>query len=185
MVLKSVSVSGQFAERAGALTGDWRFAGRMRGAWNDIAGRLAASPPLAYHEGRPMSVPLSLAAYARECVPPSERLLVLWFAPEIYYYAERLMAQRHLVFVPGWAELPHEQHLTLTKVRRFAPPLALASSSLDGLTRRTYPGVVDHVRAEYDVAASIADDDQEYLILARRGRPVVRTYGEQRWPCYR
>lgn len=72
----------------------------------------------------------------------------------------------------------------MTKIRRFAPPLALASSSLDGLARRTYPGAVDYVRAAYDVAASIADDDREYLILARRDRLVVRTYGERLWPCY-
>ena len=67
-----------------------------------------------------------LAEYANACLLPSERLLVLWFAPEIYYYAGRLAAQRHLVFVPGWAGLEHEQRMTLAMAERFSPPLAFA-----------------------------------------------------------
>ncbi len=121
----------------------------------------------------------------RECVPPSERLLVLWFAPDIYYYSGRLMAQRHLVFIPEWSSLEGEQQNTLDKVRRFAPPVVLAQrSSLDGDAKASYPGVVNYVAQAYDVAASVADDGEEYLVLARRDRPPVRRFGDTTWPCY-
>ena len=41
-----------------------------------------------------------------------------------------------------------------------------------------------YVRREYDAAGSISDGDEEYTVFARRDRPVVRTYGEEMWPCY-
>jgi hypothetical protein len=72
--------------------------------------------------------------------------------------------------------------MTLGKVERLAPPLAFAGSSLEGLD--TYPGIVEYVRREYDVAGSIGDGEEQHLVFARRDLPVVRTYGERKWPCY-
>jgi hypothetical protein len=183
VTFKSVSVAGSFGERAGWLAGEWRSADRMRGAWRQAYVRLTASPPLQYYEGRGGGVSVRLAAYAHECLPQSERLLVLWFAPEIYYYSGRLAAQRHLVVVPGWAHVAHEQRMTLEKVERYAPPLVFAGR-LDGVTQATYPGVVDYVRRGYEAAGSLTEQDEQYIIFAKRDRPVVRTYGEQQWPCY-
>jgi hypothetical protein len=134
---------------------------------------------------RPAGVSMRLAAYVRDCLPASERLLVLWFAPEIYYHSERLMAQRHLVFVPGWSALAHEQSMALEKVRRFAPPLVLARrSAIDPYARASYPGVVDYVEQRYVLADTIAAEGEEYMILRRKDRPVAGRYGERGWPCY-
>jgi hypothetical protein len=157
----------------------------MSGAWAGVRDRLIAEPPARYWEGRAAPVAVRLAAYARECVPPSDRLLVLWFAPEIYYYADRLMATRHVVFVPGFAAVAHEQRMTLAKIERFAPPVAFANSSLETSTREIYPAVVDYVHREYATAGTVAEDGERYVILVRRDEPVVRHYGEERWPCYR
>jgi hypothetical protein len=185
VTIKSVAVAGEFGARTSWLAGDWRSAERMSGAWHEVFGRLASSPPLEFHAGRDAGTSLRLASYARECLPPSDRLLVLWFAPEIHYYAGRLAAQRHLVFVPAWARLEHEQRMTLAKVERFSPPLAFARSSLEGVALETYPALVEYVRRDYEAAGSLADGDGEYTIFAKRDRRVVRHYGEHMWPCYR
>jgi hypothetical protein len=187
LVVKSVAVAGEFGGRVGWLAGDWTSLARARGAWADVYARLAASPPLSYWDDRsPRPVPIALAAYARACVPESDRLLVLWFAPEIYYYADRLMAARHAVYVSGWNALPAEQQATEMKIRKFAPPLAFATrSALDGYARATFPRAAAYVDDAYAVAGALAADGEEYLVLARRGRPVLGTYGEQAWPCYR
>ena len=185
VTFKSVAVAGEFGYRTSWLAGEWRSLAHVRGAWREAAAHLQASPPLEFHRGRDTGNSLQLAAYARACQPPSDRLLVLWFAPEIYYYSGRLAAPRHLVFVPGWGSLPHEQRMTLDKVTRYSPPLVFAGSSLDGVAQATYPSLVEYVRQEYDVAGSIHDHDEEYLVFARRDRPVIRLYGEQEWPCYR
>ena len=184
LLVKGVSQSGQFGGRLPRLgLGDGLVA-RADARVSAMAARLLPSPPLDAFASGPRPAPVSLAAYVVACVPASERLLVLWFAPEIYYYAGRAMAQRHLVFVPGWAALAHEQQLTLQKIQQAAPSVVLASSSLDGLTRTAFPGVVDYVHAHYTQAAALSDDDREYMILARRDLPVVRGYGDEGWPCY-
>jgi hypothetical protein len=153
--------------------------------WGGSVPELMSSPPLQYYVDRRARFPLHLAAYVRECVPASERLLVLWFEPEIFYYSERLMAQQHLVFPPAWADLAHEQRRTMQKIKRHSPPIALArSSALEGDARATYPGLVSYVESEYLLAATIDDEAERYMIFSRRDRPALRGFGAQNWPCF-
>ena len=100
-VVWNVATVGRFGERISGLAGQWSSRERARAAWTEVYRELGASPPLSHFYTRRAGVSIRLAAYVRECVPPSERLLVLWFAPDIYYYSGRLMAQRHLVLHPG------------------------------------------------------------------------------------
>ena len=95
------------------------------------------------------------------------------------------MAQRHLVFVPPWAGIEEEQRLTLEKVERHSPPLVLARrSALDSQARASYPRLVEYVERGYSVAAAVTNDDEEYLIFARKDRMAVRGFGVDGWPCY-
>jgi hypothetical protein len=146
---------------------------------------LTASPPLSYYVDRRARFSLLLAGYVRDCVPEGERLLILWFEPEIYYYGDRLMAQRHLVFAPTWAGVAHEQRMTIDKIIRFAPPVVLArQSALEGYARASYPGVVDYLQREYRLAATIAEEGEDYMIFARRDRTPLRGFGSGEWPCF-
>ena len=183
-VMLSVAQASRFGERIGSLTGHGSPA-RASSQWSASFAELLASPPLGYFIDKRARFSLRLAAYVRACVPETDRLLVLWFEPEIYYYGDRLMAQRHLVFAPTWAAVAHEQRMTIEKITRVAPPIALARrSALEGYARASFPGVVDYVQQEYRQAATIAEDDEEYLILVRRDRPVVRLFGPENWPCF-
>jgi hypothetical protein len=181
----NVAAVGRFGARSADLAGEWTSLARARAAWRDVYAELVASPPLDYYVDEPARLSLRLAAYIRECVPPAERLLVLWFEPEIYYYSDRLMAQRHLVFAPAWSDLQYEQRMTLEKVTRAAPPIALArQSALEGYTRASYPMLVDYVEREYRPAAHVADGGEDYLIFSRRDRTPLRTFGAEAWPCF-
>jgi hypothetical protein len=184
LVIKSVAVAGEFGNRVSLLAGEWRSPSRAGRAWLTVARDLLADPPISQWEGRSQPVSIQLARYVRACVPQSERVLVLWFAPEIYYYADRLMAGRHLVFVQGYQDLALEQQLSLAKVERYAPPIALANGALDGFTHDVYPRVVDYVRREYDVGGSLENDGERYMVFVRRDRPAISWYGESKWPCY-
>jgi len=184
LIGKSVAGAGEFGGRVSWLAGEFRDMEHLSGAWSDIGNAVMASPPDQYWRDRPSTAPMQLAMYARDCVPANERLMVLWFAPEIYYFSDRLMAQRHLVFIGGWAALDDEQRLTLEKVRRSSPPLVFASADrLDDSTRKIYPALVEYVHREYEPAGTVAGDET-YIILARRDRPPLRQYGDGRWPCY-
>jgi hypothetical protein len=183
LVVKSVAVAGQFGDRVDWLAGEWRSAARMRGAWTEVHDRLMSTPPLTFWKGRSSPAQIRLAQYAAECVPPSKRLLVLWFAPEIYYYADRLMASRHLFFESGYELLTNEQRLTNEKIKRFSPPLVFATARLDTFTSEKYPGVVEYVHRQYEPVGSVEDEGERYVILLRRDERAVGTYGDSQWPC--
>jgi hypothetical protein len=183
LMIKSVAVAGQFGDRVAWLTGEGRSVSRMAGAWREVRDRLVAQPALAYWNGIPKGPELQLAQYAAECLPSSKRLLVLWFAPEIYYYADRLMAARHLFFDSGYEKLAQEQRLTLDKIQRFAPPLVFASGGLDTHTRELYPAIVDYVHREYETVGAVEDNGQRYQVLMKRNEPAVRVDSAHGWPC--
>jgi hypothetical protein len=154
-------------------------------SWAGSVPELVSSPPLQYYVGRRARFPLQLAAYVRECVPPSDRLLVLWFEPEIFYYSERLMAQQHLVFAPAWAGLEHEQTRTMQKVKRYAPLIALAKrSAVEDYVRPAFPSLLKYVENDYLRAATVDNAGEEYVIFSSRDRPPLRGFGSQNWPCF-
>lgn len=185
IMIHTAAGAGQFGDHLQWLAGRWTSLRLARGAWSEVYGQLVASPPISYYENRPAPVAVRLAAYVQDCVPRSERLLVLWFAPEIYYYSDRLMAQRHLVFLPEWAALEHEQRMTFAKITRFSPPIVLArQSALEEYARPTFPRVIEYVEREYERVAIIDEEGEQYVVLARRDRPRLRRFGEQAWPCY-
>ena len=178
----SVAVSGRFGPIMDGLTRHWTR-NPLSGIWTTIHPELTISPPLANYLDRPARISLRLAAYARACIPPTERVLVLWFEPEIPYFSERLIAQQHFVFPPAWAGLAHEQEATIRKVARYKPPIAFALAS-DTSARTAYPGLVDYVRRDYGVAATVKDGGENYLILTRKDRVPVARFGTQGWPCF-
>jgi hypothetical protein len=180
----NVAVSGQFDQILDGLTGHWT-ANPIAGAWASVRPELTASPPLAHYVDRQARITLQLAAYARGCIPPTDRVLVLWFEPEIPYFSGRLLAQRHLTFPPAWADLAHEQNATMEKITRYKPPIAFAmASALDRTARVAYPRVVEYVEREYQVAATVESGGEDYLIFTRKDRPPVASFGAQAWPCF-
>ena len=180
----NVAVSGRFAQILDSLTGHWAT-NPIAGAWASVRPELMASPPLAHYVDRPARITLKLAAYARGCIPPMDRILVLWFEPEITYFSGRLLAQRHYVFPLTWASLSHEQNATMEKITRYKPPIAFAmASALDRTARAAYPRVVEYVEREYQVAARVESSGEDYLVFTRKDRPPVASFGAQAWPCF-
>jgi hypothetical protein len=185
LVVKSVAVTGEFSSGINWLAGDWRSSERALGAWRGAGERLWASPPDEFWPDGAGPITARLGEYARACVSPSEPILVLWFAPEIYYYADRLMGGRHLHFTPAFRTLPEEQQQELEKVRRTSPLLAFTSSEFEAATAAAFPAMMEYVRHDYAEVVSVEDDGTRYRVLARReARPSSR-YGKDDWPCYR
>lgn len=184
LVVKSLAVAGQSLERVHWVAGEWTSWDRARGAREEVVERLWTSPPIAYWERRNPELTLRLAHYVHDCVPEDDRLLVLWFAPEIYYYADRLMAGRHVFYLREFAALADERRMELEKVARTQPLVVLRRDLSSRAADDAFPEVRDLLARDYHPAATIADADA-YVILARRDRAPVRTWGDARWPCYR
>jgi hypothetical protein len=184
LVAHTLAEAGQSGERVTWVAGGWTSLNRSRGAREEVSERLWSNPPIEYWRNRNPEITLRLAGYARDCVAPDERILVLWFAPEIYYYSNRLMAGRHVFFLPAQRTLIDEQRMELEKLRRFPPQLVFARVS-DRSAAEAFPDLVDMLVADFSLAASVDDGGERYLILARNDRMPVRSYGDHGWPCYR
>ena len=184
LLMKSLAGAGQSAERVTWVAGEWDSLDRSRAAREEVIGRLMSSPPIDYWQKRNPEVTLRLAAYARECVPESERILVLWFAPEIYYYSDRLMATRHAFFLAQFGDLPFERDMELEKIKRSPPTVVFTRTKSERSVRQAFPEVMDLLARDYHAAGTVKHDDP-YEILVRTDRTPVRDYGADRWPCYR
>ena len=86
------------------MAGEWESSDRARAAWEEVAGRLGASPPIDYWRNRNAEVTLRLAAYARACVPDSERILnnlAMHFIDQGKLAAAEPLLRRTLELNPG------------------------------------------------------------------------------------
>lgn len=176
VVLKSLAVAGEFPTRVGLL---------MNGTTlRQLAANILVSPPSRLR-GQQTELPTArLAEYVRRCVAPGDRILVLWYAPEIHYEADRLMAGRHLYFFTTLADIEGEQHRELEKVMRFKPPIVLTSSADPVAAEKAFPAVVRQIERDYMAGAVFADGGASYSILIRRDAPAPPTDKMTGWPCY-
>jgi len=184
LTFKSVAVAGEFETRVRWLTGEGQSA-RAYATWRQLATNLVASPPSRLRGGDEELPTARLAEYVRQCVAPRDRLLVLWYAPEIYYESDRLMAGRHLYFFSSFADVESEQRLEMAKVMRYRPPVVMTNSAETPAAGRAFPGLVSYVERNYTTGASFEVEGARYSILVRRDLPPSMPDKTTGWPCYR
>src|SRR5688572_29193780 len=184
LAAKSFAVAGDFGDRIAWLIGEGRSLERARGAWSEVAARLRASPPSEFWAGNGGPVSMRLAKYVRRCTAPSDRVLVLWFAPEIHADADRLMAGRHVYYFQAFRDIDEEQRRELDKVTRSAPRLVLANRNNYQSAVTTFPALMRHIESEYVPAASFDEDGDRYSILIRKESPPPEPDTLTGWPCF-
>jgi hypothetical protein len=176
VALKSLAVAGEFPTRVLLLTND--------ATRRQLVSNLLASPPSRLR-GQQAELPTArLADYVRRCVSRDDRILVLWYAPEIHYESDRLMAGRHLYFFTTFADDEREQQRELEKVLRFKPPIVLTSSLDAAAAQKAFPAAVRQVNSDYVTSAFFDADGARYSILTRMDRPASVTDTITGWPCY-
>ena len=67
----------------------------------------------------------ALTRYVLDCTAPSDRVLVTWFAPDVFYYAERGFAGGQAFFYRGWQASVANQRLTISRMQRQSVPIVL------------------------------------------------------------
>jgi hypothetical protein len=184
LAAKSFAVAGDFGDRMAWLIGEGQSLERAQGAWSEVAARLRASPPSAFWPGHTGPVSIRLAKYVRRCTAPSDRVLLLWFAPEIHADADRLMAGRHLYYFAAFRDIDDEQRRELEKVTRSAPPIILANRNNYEAVAMAFPTLIQYVEREYVLAASFDEDGDRYSILVRRESSPQGTDAVTAWPCF-
>ena len=182
LTVKSLAVAGDVGDRTRWLLGEGRM-DRARGAWREVGARLQASPPSQFWPRGTGPVTVRLAEYARRCTTPSDRILVLWFAPEIHYHADRLMAGRHLYYFAAFRTVDDEQRRELEKVTRTNPVMVLVSRNGYPAAVAAFPELKNILERRYASAVTFEEDGDAYSILIRKDSQPRSTDSVSGWPC--
>jgi hypothetical protein len=146
--------------------------------------RLVISPPIdAWHVEGPK---FQAARYVKSCTAPGEPLLVLWFAPDLYYYSDRPFAGRLAFYLEGYWASDAAERKNISRIERDRPAIALMESDRERTDLYTYPRLLRYLAESYHLVGTIpSSDDRSIDVFARNDRVPVATDGESGWPCYR
>jgi len=127
-----------------------------------------------------------LTLYVRECTRPDDRLLVTWFAPEVYFYAERPFAAGLAFLYPGFFSSPAEEAVALARLKAQVVPIVIADvASYEESFVHDHPLLAAHLAERYAVAGEVkAADGGRYRVLADRRAVPVRVSSPWSLPCF-
>jgi hypothetical protein len=125
--------------------------------------------------------------YLSVCSAPSDRILALMFAPEIYYFTARGFAAGHVAFLGGYYSAPADQQLAIERWNRQSVPFALMFEAQEPEMASSFPYLVRELARRYVRVARIPDNEGgrgAMLVFAERSRQVVSTYEPLGAPCF-
>jgi hypothetical protein len=174
LITRSVGVAGGVPAAANLAT-------PYTGLWT----QLSTSPPFdAWPAGG--SAKYRIVRYVRECTPASEPLLVLWFAPEFYYYADRPFAGRMGAYMNGYYASDANQRRNLAALERDRPAVAIMEAGREATDLATHPAALAFLAKEYHELGRVpATDGTEIRVFGRNDRQSTSTQADLGWPCYR
>ena len=124
-----------------------------------------------------------LMRYVYECTAPTDRLFVTWFAPQIFFYAERAFAGGQVYLTANWHASPADQELTIERLDRQRVPIVLERADREYEVR--FPAVYKYVQSRYANAPMSAEGMKGFRVLVDRNITPTRTYEPLGLPCYR
>jgi hypothetical protein len=94
----------------------------------------------------------ALTRYVNRCTAPTDRLLVLGYQPEVFFYADRRIAGGNIVFHANLGAAPAEQDLIVQRLERQRVPVAILPVDQAEEIERTYPRVKKYLDGRYELA---------------------------------
>jgi len=148
--------------------------------------RLAASPPR--YETMPSSRYVQMVQYLRECTSPRDRVLLAWFAPDVYFFAQRgFAAGMAAVFGAHWSE-PRFEERSLRIFAAQSVPIVIVRAT-DESFERSYPLTARYLHDHYHAAGTTDFGDPDidaggYEVLIRNDRAPTRRHAPTSMPCF-
>jgi hypothetical protein len=183
----SISVVGDLPvriERTGIASG-------AREVWtrlvNEIRG-LSVSPPIDRWAPMGSTGLKGLVRYVYECTKPSDRLLVTWFAPEVYFYSGRGFAGGIPVFAYGYWATKEVQQRTLAKLSAQAVPIVLLNLQVYENFQENFAPVHAYFMTYYQAVKDFPSGEESnviYRVLVDRRRVPSGLYEPLALPCFR
>jgi hypothetical protein len=150
------------------------------GMVNGYLATLMASPPLL--SSMPSGRTAGLVKYIRECTKPDDRVLALWFAPEIYYFSGRGFAGGMPVFLSTHWSSVEDQERIITRLRAQSVPVVFEELTS---SRAAYPLLDRYLQAAYRQAGEtpFGNSQARYVVSVRRDAAPVSTRPDG-LPCF-
>jgi hypothetical protein len=131
---------------------------------------------------------VGLVRYLRECTAPTDRVLATWFAPDLYFYAQRGFAARSVALFGGhWSE-PRFANRSVDALALQSVPVVLTRTG-DKQFADDYPRLDEYLQRQYQLAGTSSFGDPDvgedgYSVWVQRGRPFQRRYADTLLPCF-
>jgi hypothetical protein len=126
-----------------------------------------------------------LTRYVRECTRPDDRLLVTWFAPEVYFYSERKFAAGLAFFYPGFFSSPPQEEVAVARLRTQTVPIVLVDvASYEQSFIHDHPKLAAHLAEHFAVAGEVEAADARYRVLTDRRAVPLRVSSPWSLPCF-
>ena len=129
----------------------------------------------------------AVTRYVLDCTTPSDRLLVTWYAPDVFYYAERGFAGGQAFLYGGWHASVADQRLTLERMQRQSVPIILVRGDRVETFRQGFPLIYDYVQTRYSLAAAstFGATPPPLLVFVDTRLDPVGVHPDLGLPCYR
>ncbi len=125
----------------------------------------------------------ALIRYAFECTADSDRLLAAWFAPDIYFYAERAFAGGQVYLIQRWHASPDDQRLTIERMEHQRVPIVFEKDDWD--YENYFPLVAAYIHDRYRMVPVEGDSIQGFRLLVDTHVTSTGVYEPLNAPCYR
>ena len=127
----------------------------------------------------------AVTRYLFDCTAPSDRVLVTWYAPDVFFYSERGFAGGQAFLYGEWHASVADQRLTLERMQRQSVPIILARRDRVDLFRRGFPLIYDYVQANYRLAEStLGGQPSAHLVFVDTRLDPVGEHPVLGLPCY-
>lgn len=129
-----------------------------------------------------------MARYLKTCTPGEARVLVAWFAPEVFFFSERGFAGGMAVFLGEHWSSDADQRRTVTQLQSQFVPVAIVEAGSADAFRATFPRVAAYLESHYRVAGvsgfgNPRGSHEAYTILVHRDVRTAATDPEWGLPC--
>lgn len=127
----------------------------------------------------------ALTRYVNRCTAPTDRLLVLGYQPEVFFYADRRIAGGNIVFHANLGAAPQEQNLIVRRLQSERVPVAILPVDQAAEIERTYPRVKRYLDLRYEVAKESGFGEGRLIrVLVDRNVAPAHIDAELDLPCF-
>jgi hypothetical protein len=125
-----------------------------------------------------------IVRYAHVCTKPTDRLLVTWFGPEVYFFAGRAFAGDRWVYLP-FDNSPEQQKHIVERLRAQSVPIVFVDFDDYEEFRSAWPEIAAYLQEAYDRAADVTIGPHPVTrVLTHKHRLPSRRLSFENLPCF-